>query len=283
MRMVDVAPEPRVPDSLANELLQSGLGQLEAGDFRGAIEAFQSALRRRTDYPAAAHAYSGVAWISLKNFRRAIQQLSRAVNLDPRGQVVDDPAYYRRWRGHAFVGLFRYRKALADFCFIAKLGASTADDLSTLGFLYRLYGRYSDAVAAYESALAIDRDNYYANHNLAYILATCKAATFRDGLRAMQIATNLNERSRYGNWSDLSLLAAAHAEVGDFDQAVEFARLSAAYSPPGAERERLQRIRQYERKRPLRSWPWLDRYRYRLQAKWLAKQDQSSRRASTHT
>jgi hypothetical protein len=60
--------------------------------------------------------------------------------------------------------------------------------------------------------------------------------------------------------------------VGDFDKAVEFALLSAAYAPPGAERERLKRIRQYERKKPMRSSPWLDRYRYRLQRKWLAKQ-----------
>jgi len=274
--MAGVAPESQLPDGAANALLFCGVAKLDAGDSHGALEMFRAALQCRTDYPAATYAYSGVAWISLKNYGRAVRQLSNAIKLDPLGQVVGDAVYYRRWRGYAFVGLFRYRKALADYCFVAKHGSPTADDLSALGFLYRLYSRYSDGVGACESALAIDRDNYYANHSLAYVLATCRVADFRDGPRAVQIATSLNERSSYGNWSDLSLLAAAHAEVGDFDKALEFARLSATYAPPGAEHERLKRIRRYQRKKPLRSWPWLDRFRYRQQTKWRAEERRHS-------
>jgi tetratricopeptide (TPR) repeat protein len=208
----------------------------------------------------------------LKRYRLAIRQLSRAIRLDSFGQALEDRGYYyRRHRGHACVSLFRYRRALEDFRFVVEKCTPTADDFSTLGFLHRMHGHYADAVGVFESSLAIDPQNYAANHGLAYILATCSAATFRDGPRAVQIATLLNERSRYGNWSDLSLLAGAYAEVGDFDKAVEFARLSAAHAPPGAERERQNRVRLYERKKPFRSRPWLDRYRYRLQSWWLEK------------
>jgi hypothetical protein len=257
-----------------NRLFEDGVARLNDRDFNGAIEAFRLALQQGTDFPAPAHAYGGCAWFELKQYRRAVAELSRAIAMDPQGQAPDDRAFYRRRRGHALTLLFRYRAALRDFEWIVARCTPLAQDFTALGFLHRLYGRYGESIAACEAALNLDPAHADARINLAYLLATCPKSRFRDGAKSLVIASALNEESRYENWIHLSVLAAAYAEVGDFEQAVHFARLCAACSPPGADRERQRRIRLYERGKPYRSRAWLERYRYRLQVKWLAMQQQ---------
>jgi tetratricopeptide (TPR) repeat protein len=257
-----------------NRLFEDGVGRLNDRDFNGAIEAFRLALQQGTDFPAPAHAYGGCAWFELKQYRRAVTELSRAIAIDPQGQALDDRAFYRRWRGHALTLSFRYRSALRDYEWIVARCTPLAQDFTAVGFLHRLYGRYGESVAACEAALNLDPAQADARTNLAYLLATCPKPRFRDGAKSLVIASALNEESRHENWIHLSVLAAAYAEVGDFEQAVHYARLCAAFSPEGADRERLRRIRQYERGRPYRSRPWRERYRYRLQVKWHAMQRQ---------
>jgi len=59
-------------------------------------------------------------------------------------------------------------------------------------------------------------------NNLAWVLATSPDAKLRDGRRAIELAEKACELSEYKLAHILSTLAAAYAETGDFDRAVEW-------------------------------------------------------------
>jgi hypothetical protein len=70
---------------------------------------------------------------------------------------------------------------------------------------------YERAQQDFEAALAADPDYRQLNELFAWQLATCPNARFRDGQRAVEIATEHVLTPS---------LAAGHAEMGKFDEAV---------------------------------------------------------------
>ena len=65
-------------------------------------------------------------------------------------------------------------------------------------------------------------------NDYAYALATCHEERFRDGARAVKIAREIIEAEGGTQPNYLDTLAAAHAEVGEFDQAIETSRRAIA-------------------------------------------------------
>jgi tetratricopeptide (TPR) repeat protein len=78
----------------------------------------------------------------------------------------------------------------------------------------------SAAQASYNRVLDLDPANTAAANNLAYILATTALSSLRDGARAVALARMACEITRYQSAATLDTLAAAYAEVGDFESAV---------------------------------------------------------------
>ncbi|MBQ2849212.1 MAG: hypothetical protein IJE77_01915, partial [Thermoguttaceae bacterium] len=61
-------------------------------------------------------------------------------------------------------------------------------------------------------------------NNYAWLLATCPDDKLRDGKRALEMAVSACEITFYAEAHILSTLASAHAELGDFEKAREWAR-----------------------------------------------------------
>jgi tetratricopeptide (TPR) repeat protein len=76
----------------------------------------------------------------------------------------------------------------------------------------------------YEEAVRDEPENAGSLNNLAWFLATCPDATVRDGKRAALLARRACELSDRQNSSFLDTLAAALAESGDFQAAIETQR-----------------------------------------------------------
>lgn len=93
---------------------------------------------------------------------------------------------------------------------------SRADALSDMG-------NDREAIAELEQIIKLDPPyprTMIAYNNLACILATSPHDSVRDGKRALQLAEKAKQVSRTPNPDVLDTMAAAHAELGDFDKAV---------------------------------------------------------------
>jgi hypothetical protein len=65
-------------------------------------------------------------------------------------------------------------------------------------------------------------------NNLAWLLASCPDAAFRNGLEAVRLATRACELTGYARPLLIGTLAAAQAEAGDFPAAIATAERAAA-------------------------------------------------------
>lgn len=154
--------------------------------------------------------------------------------------------------------LGQFEKALGDFDELLRLGAKTPEVYTNRGLVHQAAGRHEQALADFSAALELDekfapaweaggssryalgdfrkaRENFrhairlfsdfaLAHNNLAWLLATCPEAEIRDGKAAVEAATKACELTEFSNARFLDTLAAAHAEAGDFEEAVKRAK-----------------------------------------------------------
>jgi WD40 repeat protein/tRNA A-37 threonylcarbamoyl transferase component Bud32/Flp pilus assembly protein TadD len=114
---------------------------------------------------------------------------------------------------------------------------------------------YAQIVTAYEQKLHLSPDSAQALNILAWLRATCPAAEVRDGAKAVKHATRACELT---NWKDaqyIDTLAAAYAEIGDFDSAVKQQKkaidlLTEEEEGPRADME--ERLKLYQSGKPYR-------------------------------
>jgi tetratricopeptide (TPR) repeat protein len=127
-----------------------------------------------------------------------------------------------------------------------------------LGLLALKQDRPAEAIREFERSLANSPSYFPAANNLAWLLATHRQASVRNGSRAVKLAEEII--ARVGARPDLlDTLAAAYAEAGDFVRAVESAELAVR----SAQRARLTqlaaeisaRLATYRAGRPFHSSP----------------------------
>jgi tetratricopeptide (TPR) repeat protein len=97
-----------------------------------------------------------------------------------------------------------------------------ADDYIQRGDAFAERGEYEKAAADYREAVRLAPDNAEACNSLAWLLATCPEDPVRDGKRAVELATRACELSGWNDADFLGTLAAAHAECGNFGEAVRW-------------------------------------------------------------
>lgn len=115
-------------------------------------------------------------------------------------------------------------------------------------------GDYPAAIRTLEKILADQPKSYGDLNNLAWLLATCPDGKFRDGPKAVRLSEQACQLTDYRQPVLLGTLAAAHAEAGDFTNAITVTK-SAMELSTAAGNEQLtqfhrQMLRRYQAGRP---------------------------------
>jgi len=104
--------------------------------------------------------------------------------------------------------------------------------------------------SSYNEALRIDASYVDAYGRRAWLRATCPDSRFRDGQLALEDATTTYELTQ--RKEGLSHLAAAHAELENFEQAVDWLTRAIKLDPERSKEVRQLRLKHYRAGQPWR-------------------------------
>jgi Zn-dependent protease/Tfp pilus assembly protein PilF len=127
--------------------------------------------------------------------------------------------------------------------------------LTNRGLVEGRRGNWQMAIEDYRQAIQLQPKLPTAQNNLAWLLATCPVDGLRNGEEAVELATAACNATGWSKPSCLGTLAAACAEVGDFDQAIHWQERALAdpmYRQTYGESTVTERLRGYEQGVPCR-------------------------------
>src|SRR5437764_324939 len=133
-------------------------------------------------------------------------------------------------------------------------GPQLATAYATRGELYSAIGAHQAAVEDLDRALASGSRDAEVYNTLAWLLATSTQDGLRNAQRAKELALTACELTRYQEPNYVDTLAAAHAEAGEFADAIRFQQ-KALESPEFDKRfgkEARERLALYAAGRPYR-------------------------------
>jgi tetratricopeptide (TPR) repeat protein len=202
-----------------------GILLLKRGQLDDAIAHFQKALSIRVDTnDGRVNRLRGLVHLDLGNalalkglMDAAISEYKRAVQLRP------DYANAHYTLGNALLGEGEIDEAIAQCREALSLAPQSTEVSTTLGNALLRKGQVSEAITYYERSLEIDRGSVTALNNLAWVLSTCPDGSLRNGPRAIELAKKAVEFSAPQNPTFMRTLAAAYAESGRFNDAIELA------------------------------------------------------------
>jgi tetratricopeptide (TPR) repeat protein len=221
------------------------------GDRRGAREHFQEAVRLSPAF-AQSHYALGVIYEEAREYQQAIESFSAAVKYEP--LYVDARlglANVFRRRGQLEQSLSEYERILKIDPGVVRARFGYAAALVRLNRYQEASTRLSEAMALYPNELAFSRA-------AARLFAAAPDDRVRDGRRALAIGQTL--LSRQPRTIELEeTLAMASAEVGQYNEAVQWQREAIASAERTGRRDAIQRLAdnlaRYQAGRPCRM-PW---------------------------
>jgi Flp pilus assembly protein TadD len=134
---------------------------------------------------------------------------------------AEDLAIVYSNRGTAYATEEKYKEAFADFNKAISLDPTNVAFYGNRAIAYVQARNFKAAMADLNRALQRDPTTPRNYNDLAWFLATCPDAGFRNGARAIQYATKACEMTKWKNGDFVDTLAAAYAEAGQFEEAVK--------------------------------------------------------------
>jgi len=199
---------------------------LQRGELDEAISHFQTALNIRANNPqthynlgsALVHNNLGNALVRKKLVDEAIAHYEKAVELRP------DYADGHYNLGSALLQEGRIDEAIAHWQKTVSIQPNDAEAHTTLGDALLRKGEIGQAIAHYGTALEIAPHSILTLNNLAWALSTCPDGSLRNGAKAIELAQKADQLAGGKNPAFMRTLAAAYAENGRFNDAIETAQ-----------------------------------------------------------
>jgi len=200
--------------------LGRGRAYLDKGEYDGAIADANQALLLR---PRSGVAYNdrGMSYTSKGDYDKAVADFTKSIELGNPTRSAKDLAIVYCNRGSAYGAKEKNKEALADFTKAISLDPTNASFYGNRAIAYFQTRNFKASMADLNRALQRDPGIPRNYNDLAWFLATCPDATFRNGARAIQYATKACEMTKWKNGEFVDTLAAAYAEAGQFEEAVK--------------------------------------------------------------
>lgn len=190
----------------------------QARDYDKAIADYTAAIEID---PASVQYYlsRGITFADKGDHDQAIADFTKALTLRP-------PAVFRSalhsQRADAWMAKKDYDRAFADYDAAVALSPNLQYFSSTRRRAWKTAGRIDKVIADLKDAVTADPTQVSAYNELASVLTASPDAAYRDGRAALGYALRACDLTEWKSAYPLALLAAAHAELANFAEAVKW-------------------------------------------------------------
>lgn len=221
-------------------------------DYKQAANDVNYLQQRRPEIPDLAFLKMDIA-IQEKRIGDAIAELERLVQLNPENRML------LMQLASMYQMDDRPRKALRIADRLINAEQTDWQALRLRGDVRLALGQHADAIADYEEAIKNipeDEDDLSGVlNNLSWVLSTSPEDSVRNGDRALETGLKACELTKYNKSHILSTLAAAYAELGQFDKAIEWSTKAVELGAK-EDNEQLDQLKEelksYQEKKPWR-------------------------------
>jgi tetratricopeptide (TPR) repeat protein len=247
--MADANESIRLNPHYFGGYLERGVVYRRTGYLDKAISDYDTVIRLNPNF-AEAYYDRAIAYGLMGDYKQSIRDSSEAIRLNPN----DADFYYNRAANFQSIGslekaiadyneaihlgqedlriycgrasvledIGQLDKASADYDRVTRLNPTDANDYRFRGFAHFAKGNYKAAAFDLEKAVQLSPRDYDALLALAEFQATCPEDSLRNGKEALEKSLRACELSRWQSPDVVGTLAAAYAELGDFDRAVKY-------------------------------------------------------------
>jgi tetratricopeptide (TPR) repeat protein len=177
----------------------------------------------------------------------AVREYERAIELQPNYVAAHNNL------GGVLLQRGEPARALTHLTEAVRLDPRDAGAIYNLGKAERALGNRAGAVEQFRQAMALSPNWAVLVSDLAWLLATSPEDAVRNGAEAVRFAQRAVSLTGGTEPASLDVLAAAYAEAGDFDRAVETAQLAMQHAPAGRGKAIIsERLELYRLRKPYR-------------------------------
>ena len=189
----------------------------------------------------------GLIYYKQDKFDDAMYDLNRSIRYAPKLPI----AYSNR--GICNVALKNYDEAIEDHDKAIELADSAVSRINR-GVAYLGEGDYKKAKADFDAAEEMAGEFNEVLNASAWFMATCPDGKFRNGGKAVEKAEAACEAGDWNVWYHIETLAAASAEMGEFDDAIKYIKQAAKLAKSDNEKaECSELLALFEKKKPYRT------------------------------
>lgn len=178
-----------------------------------AIRHYAESLRLNPEQPTVHYGLANIL-MDMNKLDEAVTHYNEALSLKP------DYLEAQSNLANALAKQGKLREAIEQWERLVQVNPAELVLHSNLGTAYRRLGQFDRAIEHWEQVLRLKPDYVSVLNKLSWFLATCSDASYRDPIRAVEIAERGCKLTAYRNPKLLDSLAAAYAGVGRFDEAV---------------------------------------------------------------
>jgi tetratricopeptide (TPR) repeat protein len=189
----------------------------------------------------------GTALMSKGDLDLAIKDCTESIRLNPKDATV----FYNR--GFALLKKGELDLAISDYTESIRLDPKNAGAYINRGFALRKKGDVRSAIEDYDEAIRLESEDAMTLNSLAWLYATYPDENYRNGTKAIELATKACELSAWKARHCVDTLAAAYAESGEWDSAIKYQEKMTEMASTNEEKVDAQkRLELYKQKKPYR-------------------------------